>query len=488
MNSLKSAYDSLHKEEGVEEKTLEKINSDTNLKYRDVAGAKPTKAILAPNWVYGTTSPRRPTSSVGSGLLLASNGHIAVPSPEVIQNYLYPISPTLQQKILKYRTNLSQLMTSSLDSSTADRPLLVLVGPSAIKNSNQIKACSQWIGTLLGKRFQYTPTQCASEVQQIFNSTYKPANLMLSMRANLSQYTTPYAEFDQIQSFAGSVSTFEVSHGMPYCRALLDDLCEICPIVGDISDTLTPQYLSDLFCYGLVSSTLIESQLHRELVSGVSFPVGFSTSDSNLSFDKLMYKHKLQSGLDAMFASTQPHQFLSVTKLGTATVVGTTGNDETFILVEVNTDLTLEDVQECIDKVYSDKPLRLHYPRIMLDVGKLSADDYDHKLDVVATLLSSSSYYKSTILGVVVDSGDDYVPTSYKSDLTQTGFAAASDDNANHDEGFEEMKRYFTRNSLGSTDTVSYDESMQESSFEYFINANKFISQLDKLKSQNSYS
>lgn len=457
------------KNELVHETTVEKSASGVNL-----AGFT-TKSVesslnMAPNWIYGTTSPKRNISSNGSGLLLATKGHIAIASPEVIQNYLYPISESLEMKILKYRDRISGILNSDL---STPNPLLVITGPSYIKHANQIKGCAQWIGGMLGKSFPINTNNqlFPRDIKDIFRKPFRCENLMLSIRANLTNYNFDYNS----SSSDTSIMTYEISRGMPYCRALLDEISEICPIVGETSDTITPQYLGDLFCLGLVSSSLVESQLHRELASGASYPIGFQTLDSHLSFNKPMYSNRIQNALDAMFASKQQHQFLSVTKVGTVAVVGTTGNDETFIVLEVNLQLSYEELVELIEnKVYKDKKLVLRSPRIILDLGKISSEEYHQKLSIIQRFLTES--LKNKILGVLIDSGDDYVPKTCRMDLESHTEATSFD----YNESFEELHRYFQRNRISSNEKLN-QLSSETSSYEYFVNANKMIQELDKL-------
>lgn len=449
------------------ETTIEKINSEVDL--TSMTARSLESLTVAPNWNYGTTTPRQVSGS-GSGLLLANTGHIAIALPEVIQNYLYPIGQGLQQKILTYRDRLCSVLNHSLALNYCENDLLVITGPTFIKNSTQIKGCAKWIGGMLGKQFKQCPNPLTpSSVKEIYTNPLRPKHLMLSVRANLTGYGSETTD---------SVMTYEISKGMPYCRALLDEISEICPIVGETSDTITPQYLGDLFCLGLVSSTLVESQLHRELSSGTSYPIGFQTLDSCLPFNKSLYKHKIQSALDAMFASNQPHQFLSVNKLGTVAVAGTAGNNDTFIILEVNLQLSYEELIDLIEyKIYRDNKLQLTTPRIMLDVGKISDNTYYGKLAMVKRFMTEKVRFK--IMGVLIDSGEQYVPGGDRIDLSHE-FQFPPRINLTDD--IEEMKKYFERNSFVQPDKV-VRVSETGSYYEYFINANKFIEELDVLSS-----
>ncbi|KAK6201346.1 uncharacterized protein RJT21DRAFT_130502 [Scheffersomyces amazonensis] len=478
------------------ENEIERENDNRNNTVRSVSG---------PNWIYGTTNTLPRTSSVSSvsGLCLTERGHITVPQPEVIQNMLYPSSDSLKEKILTYRNKVSQILNQNiLNPSTCQEPLLVITGPSFIKDVAQAKACATWLGSLTNKNeYELKSQKLSYPLHELVQHTnpISSNDLLLTIRTNLSKYNYNYDDPELLKSNS-SVMTFEIQHGIPICRALLCELAEICPIVGETCDTITPQYLNDLYCLGLVSSTLIESQLHRELASGVSYPVGFTANDSELPFDKSMYPHKITAALDALYATSQPHQFLSVSKIGTVAVVGTTGNDDTFIILQINLELNFEELKQLIQKVYSYSKLAKQSPRVLLDVGKIHNTDYEIKLSILKQLLTDPDT-KYTIVGVLIDSGDNYIPTDYPIDNEET-------DN-DHEQELDEqnrkllqLNRYFIKKRIRdgihktfskpkpkSPTTTTTTTTITETSltgdmalrYEHLINANNLISELHLL-------
>ena len=322
----------------------------------------------------GDTSWKLPASSsndIGSGLRLSTSGQTAVALPEVIQDYLHPIDKELQTQVVQNRSRLCGLFNGDKRDNCN---LLTIIGPSSIKNADTVDSCSKWIKSLAT------------------NKNINNNNITVAMRTNLSHPI----------DHNGSILSFEVNKGVPFCRKMLSKLAGICPLVGEIADTLSPQYFGDFFSMALVSSTLVECQLHRELASGVSYPVGFGTLDFSLTFDKSMYKHKLTSALDSMYSSSQPHRFLSITKLGTVAVVGTTGNQDTFVVIQVNLELNVEELMDIISTIYNH-PLNLGGARVLLDLGVLTHSTYQEKLSIVTTLLTQA---RSLIMGVLIDSGD----------------------------------------------------------------------------------
>ncbi len=112
--------------------------------------------------------------------------------------------------------------------------------------------------------------------------------------------------------------SFAINKGLRVARRLLLDLAESgLPAGSEFLDTITPQFIADLVSWGAIGARTTESQVHRELASGLSMPVGFKNgTDGNV-----------QIALDAIRAAQHAHHFLSVTKQGISAIVSTTGND-----------------------------------------------------------------------------------------------------------------------------------------------------------------
>src|ERR687889_824316 len=118
--------------------------------------------------------------------------------------------------------------------------------------------------------------------------------------------------------------TFKVNEGLSLARGLLVDLAEMgLPSGCEFLDTITPQYIADLVTWGAIGARTTESQIHRELASGLSVPVGFKNgTDGNV-----------QIAIDAIRAAQAPHHFLSVTKDGHSAIVSTTGNEDCHVIL-----------------------------------------------------------------------------------------------------------------------------------------------------------
>ena len=111
--------------------------------------------------------------------------------------------------------------------------------------------------------------------------------------------------------------SFDINNGLRMARGLLAQLADMgLPAGSEFLDTISPQFIADLICWGAIGARTTESQIHRELASGLSMPVGFKNgTDGNV-----------QIALDAIGAACHPHHFLSVTKQGISAIVETAGN------------------------------------------------------------------------------------------------------------------------------------------------------------------
>jgi 3-deoxy-7-phosphoheptulonate synthase len=118
--------------------------------------------------------------------------------------------------------------------------------------------------------------------------------------------------------------SFSINEGLRVGRELLLDLNEMgVPVGCEFLDMITPQYIADLVAWGAIGARTTESQVHRELASGLSCPVGFKNgTDGNVKI-----------AVDAIRAAQAPHHFLSVTKGGHTAIVSTSGNEDCHIIL-----------------------------------------------------------------------------------------------------------------------------------------------------------
>jgi 3-deoxy-7-phosphoheptulonate synthase len=118
--------------------------------------------------------------------------------------------------------------------------------------------------------------------------------------------------------------SFRIDNGLRIARSLLRDIGDLgIPAGSEFLDMTTPQYFADLIAWGAIGARTTESQVHRELASGLSCPVGFKNgTDGNVRI-----------ALDAVKSASQPHHFLAVTKDGQSAIASTTGNEDCHIIL-----------------------------------------------------------------------------------------------------------------------------------------------------------
>jgi len=118
--------------------------------------------------------------------------------------------------------------------------------------------------------------------------------------------------------------SFKINEGLRLARKLLWELNEMgLPCATEFLDTISPQYTADLVSWGAIGARTTESQVHRELASGLSCPVGFKNgTDGNMKI-----------AVDAIKAAASPHHFLSVTKAGHSAIVSTNGNEDCHVIL-----------------------------------------------------------------------------------------------------------------------------------------------------------
>src|SRR6266513_13220 len=118
--------------------------------------------------------------------------------------------------------------------------------------------------------------------------------------------------------------SFAINEGLRLARRLLLDLAELgLPSGCEFLDPITPQFISDLVTWGAIGARTTESQVHRELASACSMPVGFKNGTDG----------GVQIAIDAVRAAAHPHKFLGVTEQGLAAIVSTTGNSDFHVIL-----------------------------------------------------------------------------------------------------------------------------------------------------------
>ena len=215
------------------------------------------------------------------------------------------IHPLISPAVLAYQLPLSEsaaaLVASARQETTEilkgeDDRLLVVVGPCSIHDPE-------------------AALEYAAKLKQAAEKYHD--DLFIVMRVYFEKPRTTVGWKGLIND-PGLDDSFDINRGLRLARELLLKLAEMgIPAGTEFLDAISPQYYADLIAWGAIGARTTESQVHRELASGLSMPVGFKNGTGG----------SIQIALDAIGASSKPHHFLSVTKQGVSAIVTTTGND-----------------------------------------------------------------------------------------------------------------------------------------------------------------
>jgi 3-deoxy-7-phosphoheptulonate synthase len=268
--------------------------------------------------------------------------------------------------------------------------LLVVVGPCSIHDP---KAALDYCDRLLKLKEKYEDT------------------LLIVMRSYLEKPRTTVGWKGLIND-PDIDNTFKINKGLRISRQLFVDLTNKgMPLASEMLDTISPQFLADLLSVGAIGARTTESQLHRELASGLSFPVGFKNGTDG----------SLDVAIDAIGAVKHPHHFLSVTKPGVVAIVGTTGNEDCFVVLrggKKGTNYDAKSITEAREKL-AQKGLNA---RLMVDCSHGNSEkNHKNQPKVAHALAEQIAGGETAIMGVMIEShideGNQKVPTEGKEGL-----------------------------------------------------------------------
>ncbi len=193
----------------------------------------------------------------------------------------------------------------------------------------------------------------------------------------------------------GLDESFDINRGLHLARRLLVEVTRMgLPAGTEFLDVISPQYVADLVTWGAIGARTVESQLHRELASGLSMPVGFKNGTGG----------GLGIAIDAIKAARGRHCFLSVTKQGVAAIVSTTGNDACHIILrggKTGPNFSAEKITE-VKEMLSAAGL---IPSIMVDCSHGNSNkDHRNQPAVARDLGSQIRAGEKAITGVMIES------------------------------------------------------------------------------------
>lgn len=207
-----------------------------------------------------------------------------------------PITDEASRVIFETRTAIHNILRGK------DDRLLVIIGPCSVHDPEAAK-------------------EYATHLKKIRDELHE--DLLIVMRVYFEKPRTTVGWKGLIND-PDLDDSYKINKGLHLARKLLVDVNDMgVPAGTEFLDLITPQYIADLISWGAIGARTTESQVHRELASGLSCPVGFKNGTDGT----------LKIAIDAIGAASRPHNFLSLTKKGHSAIFATTGNDDCHIIL-----------------------------------------------------------------------------------------------------------------------------------------------------------
>jgi 3-deoxy-7-phosphoheptulonate synthase len=188
--------------------------------------------------------------------------------------------------------------------------------------------------------------------------------------------------------------SFRINDGLCIGRKLLLELSDLgMPAGVEFLDVISPQYIADLVSWGAIGARTTESQVHRELASGLSCAVGFKNgTDGNLKI-----------AIDAIRTSQHPHHFLSVTKSGHSAIVSTMGNDDCHVILRGGKQPNYD--AQSVSAACRDLKAAGLAERLMIDLSHSNSQkDYRRQAEVGGNVAQQIASGDRRIMGVMIES------------------------------------------------------------------------------------
>ena len=287
--------------------------------------------------------------------------------PPVFLEEELPISEAAVATIFNARLDISRILGQR------DPRLLVLVGPCSIHDTRAAREYA----TLL----RSAVTEFSADLHIVMRVYFEKPRTTIGWKGLIND---PYLD-----------QSYKINDGLRLARHLLLDLAEMgVPTGTEFLDMISPQYVAGLVSWGAIGARTTESQVHRQLVSGVSCPVGFKNATSG----------DVQVAIDAILSAAHSHTFLGHTKHGQSAIFVTTGNSDCHIILRggrTSVNYTAESVAQTTMQMEKAGVK----PRIMIDCSHAnSKKDYKRQGLVCRDVASQVAAGNRNIIGVMLES------------------------------------------------------------------------------------
>ena len=286
--------------------------------------------------------------------------------PAILMEEL-PLSGADSDFVAEARAEIGDVVTGR------DGRLLVVVGPCSIHDP---KAALEYAGRLSEQKKKYRD------------------DLVIVMRTYFEKPRTTVGWKGLIND-PGLDESFSINQGLRVARGLLIDIIRLgLPPGTEFLDPISPQFVADCVCWGAIGARTTESQVHRELASGLSMPVGFKNGTGG----------SIGIAVDAIRSAQVPHHFLSVTKQGLAAIVQTRGNDQTHLILRGGGGESNYDETSVSASVAALSAAAVN-PRLMVDCSHAnSRKDPKNQPNVAAALARQIASGSPHVMGIMLES------------------------------------------------------------------------------------
>ncbi len=289
-----------------------------------------------------------------------------LPPPEHLIRFFPIIGTPIETLIRQTRRNVKRIMGGK------DGRLLVIVGPCSIHDPS---AALLYARQLLEQRVKYADT-----LEIVMRVYFEKPRTTVGWKGLIND---PYLD-----------ESFRIDEGLRMARQLLLEINRLgLPAGSEFLDVISPQYLGDLISWGAIGARTTESQIHRELASGLSAPIGFKNgTDGNIKI-----------ATDAIQAASVGHHFLSVHKNGQVAIVQTNGNKDCHVILrggKVPNYDSKNVANACKDLSAANLPASL-----MVDCSHAnSSKNHEKQFDVVCDIANQISSGSHQIFGLMLES------------------------------------------------------------------------------------
>ena len=278
----------------------------------------------------------------------------------------FPCSEQSEQTAADARVALHRILHGQ------DDRLMVVIGPCSIHDT---KAALEYARLLVKERQRF-----AGELEIVMRVYFEKPRTTVGWKGLIND---PYMD-----------NSFRINDGLRMARELLRDINELgLPAGTEFLDVISPQYVADLISWGAIGARTTESQVHRELASGLSCPVGFKNgTDGNVKI-----------AVEAIKAASQPHHFLSVTKGGHSAIVSTNGNEDCHIILRGGKTPNYDAVS--VEQACQAIAAQGLAARLMIDASHAnSSKKPENQIPVCAEIARQVALGDSRIVGVMIES------------------------------------------------------------------------------------